>query len=429
MALWARLLKDQAQAAISDRERNSRKPHRNMRKFIAKEAAIIRQSMPPPFGCSRARKNGRETWPRPRKWVPATGAEPDNYWTAATRAECELLLGNLDAVVTNLAKARQMAGGDFAALASTRKQMSLLCAVLCVDPEILRSISAPCIINFAGHLIGRRFAAGKEELVALAIRRELDELSVGFGYGSLAAGADILFAEELLRRGAELHVTLPFDTEDFRAVSVAPAGADWLTRFELCLKAATSVQFSSTDRYMRDGILFAFGSRLAMGSAILRGRHLTAPLRQLVVYDGRPPVEAIIEGTANEVAVWRNLGLETTRIDPDTGVSETYLATPPFRQVKDELGRRSLKAMIFGDFKGFSKLKDEQLPVFASNIMETLAVAIDSFGASVVHRNTWGDGLFLWWTRCRQRRALPWRCKKSWPMFRSANWVCRRRWD
>ena len=231
--------------------------------------------------------------------------------------------------------------------------------------------------------------------MALAIGRELDEVGAGFGYGSLAAGADILFAEELLRRGAELHVTLPFDTEDFKAVSVAPAGADWLSRFELCLKAATSVQYSSTDRYLGDGILFAFGSRVAMGSAILRARHLTAPLRQLVVYDGQPAVQAIVEGTANEVAVWRNLGLETTRIDPNTGASETYLRRPPLPRTKDELGRRSLKAMIFGDFKGFSKLKDEQLPVFASNIMETLAAAIDSFGASVVHRNTWGDGLFL----------------------------------
>ena len=117
--------------------------------------------------------------------------------------------------------------------------------------------------------------------MALAIGRELDEVGAGFGYGSLAAGADILFAEELLRRGAELHVTLPFDTEDFKAVSVAPAGADWLTRFELCLKAATSVQYSSTDD-IGDGILFAFGSRVAMGSADSSARHLTAPLLNLL---------------------------------------------------------------------------------------------------------------------------------------------------
>ena len=55
--------------------------------------------------------------------------------------------------------------------------------------SILRGTSRVC-----------RLTATNEELVRGAIAAALERFEVGFGFGSLASGADILFAEELLAR-------------------------------------------------------------------------------------------------------------------------------------------------------------------------------------------------------------------------------------
>lgn len=54
-----------------------------------------------------------------------------------------------------------------------------------------------------------------ERRVSLAIQEHLEDLNATLGYSSVACGSDILFAEEMLKRGAELHVVLPFDKSDF----------------------------------------------------------------------------------------------------------------------------------------------------------------------------------------------------------------------
>ena len=103
---------------------------------------------------------------------------------------------------------------------------------------------------------------------------------VGFGYGSLAAGADILFAEQLLERGASLHVVLPFDCAEFVEVSVRPAGEGWVARFRACLDRAASVHYATEDRYLGDDHLFGYCSQVAMGLALLRARHDPVPGRR-----------------------------------------------------------------------------------------------------------------------------------------------------
>ena len=59
---------------------------------------------------------------------------------------------------------------------------------------------------------------------------------VGFVYGSLAAGGDLVVAEAMLESGAGLHVVLPFEVESFLDASVRPAGVDWERRFSACLE-------------------------------------------------------------------------------------------------------------------------------------------------------------------------------------------------
>ena len=60
-----------------------------------------------------------------------------------------------------------------------------------------------------------------ERKVECAIKDALKRLNAVIGFCSLGSGSDILFAEKMLERdGAELHVVLPFDLDDFRLTSV-----------------------------------------------------------------------------------------------------------------------------------------------------------------------------------------------------------------
>jgi hypothetical protein len=235
-------------------------------------------------------------------------------------------------------------------------------------------------------MISSRFPPEAEPEVARRIAAHLDESRVGFGFGSLACGADVLFAEALLARRAEVHVTLPFAVDEFRRVSVARGGEPWLARFDRCLDAATSVTFSTAGGYLGHDSLFDYCSRLAMGHALIRGTFLAAPVEQVVVWDGRPPTGEA--GTAVDVATWRRHGRRTTVIPVGAGTSD------------DDAGAarsspRSVHAMLFADVKGFSRLPDAQMGVFLDAVMAPLARTLDRFGEDVLFRNSWGDGLYV----------------------------------
>ena len=63
---------------------------------------------------------------------------------------------------------------------------------------------------------------GSMQLAAIA--DTLAARDVGFAYGTLAAGGELLAAEAVLARWGKLHVVLPFNEADFIAHAVRPAG-------------------------------------------------------------------------------------------------------------------------------------------------------------------------------------------------------------
>lgn len=395
-ALWARLLKDRALSAREGRSellRESAEAYEKVyRSFGGYYPAVNAASL---WRLAGNQEKSTELAQAALHLLPAEGGRT-NYWEAATAAECDLLLGDLQAAGKHLTEAARLAGRDYASLASTRTQLLRLCDALDINSDLLDVIRPPTVIHYAGHKLGPRFAPAAEQRVAAAIANALEQSKVGFGFGSLASGADILFAEALLRRGGELNLFLPFDLEEFKTISVAPAGDEWVRRFDLCLAAATSVQFATNDRFLGDTVLFAYTARLAMGTAIIRSNHLSSHVRQIVVFDGQGPTEeGEVAGTAVDVATWRQLGLETIKIDPVSGALSRCSDAIQVPSQPDHFGRRTLKAMIFGDFKGFSKLKERQLPLFLEQIMSSVASIIERYDDRVVHRNTWGDGLYL----------------------------------
>jgi class 3 adenylate cyclase len=240
-------------------------------------------------------------------------------------------------------------------------------------------------------------------MVAARIAEVIERHPAGYAYGSLASGADILWVEALLDHGSELHIVLPFALREFVELSVQPSGAGWTERFERCLAAATRVSYATDDAFLGDDVLFRYGSELAMGLALLRARYLDADVRQLALWDGGPAQGDA--GTSIDVATWRRAGRDVTVISPAAAasISETAAVIDDPARPEDSEDRerrpaprgRVVRAMLFGDIKGFSRLTDEQLPVFAERVLGAFADAVHRHEDDVWYRNTWGDAVFV----------------------------------
>ncbi len=324
----------------------------------------------------------------------------DSYYIAATQAEAALLLGDLDTAGAALTRAAASHGNDFSAVATTRRQLRRVCEALGTGQGLFAILRAPTVIHYSGHRIGARFPAAEEARVQSEIGRLLDRHRVGIGYGSLAAGADILFAEEILRRGGEVNLAFPFEIDEFKLISVEPSGAQWLDRFDACLKAAKTITFATTDQFLGDESLFAYATRIAFGLALLRAHFLDTDPRQMVVWDRGPAGGSDPSaGTGGDVAVGRRRGLPVDIIAPGPRSVSSGARKASRRVAGAKSGAnmegREIRAMLFGDMKGFSTLSDGQLPVFAHEIMGRFARVIDRHRRKILFRNTWGDGLYI----------------------------------
>jgi hypothetical protein len=319
-------------------------------------------------------------------------ADAGYYWAWVTRAEALLVLGDQAAAIEALTTAAIGAQDDLGAHATTRRQLRFLCAASGIDPEpIVEVLAQPEVVYFCGHMTAApgsrsRFPHSQQAMVAEQVRDRLQARRVGFAHGSLACGADIIIAEIALELGAELHLVLPFGIEEFVAISVAPAGPDWTERFHRCLAAATSVTIASDSAYSGDNVLFAYAARIAMGQAMNRAASIDARVWQLAVFDGEEGSET--GGTGHDIAQWRRAGgtADILRVH-----STRTATTAPFAQSSN----RVIRSVLFGDFKGFSRLHDEHIKLFLATVMQPVAEVLDRYAEHVIVRNTWGDGLFL----------------------------------
>ncbi|MEJ1970983.1 MAG: adenylate/guanylate cyclase domain-containing protein [Lacunisphaera sp.] len=316
-----------------------------------------------------------------------------HYWVWVTRAEALLVLGDRAGTVAALEEASIRAQDDLGAHATTRRQLRFLCQALGLEPEPIVSVLAqPEVVHFCGHMTAppgapARFPYEQQAAVTEQVRERLRTRRVGFLHGALACGADIIIAEAALELGAELHLVLPFSIDEFVEISVARGGPGWTERFHRCFAAAASVTIASDSAYSGDAVLFAYSSRIAMGQAMNRAASLDARVWQLAVFDGEEGNET--GGTGHDINQWRRAG-GTTEVISVTS-TRTSATTAPFAAAS----KRVIRSVLFGDFKGFSRLHDEHIPLFLATVMQPVAEVLDRYGEHVIVRNTWGDGLFL----------------------------------
>ena len=326
--------------------------------------------------------------------------QEDCYQLAADRAAAALVLDDLPDAHKAIEQAAALAA-NAASIASTRKQLIQICDHRHIGRDVIAPLCNRNVIHYTGHMIAPqgvpgRFPACAEAQVAKAIQMQLDRHNVGYGYGSLACGADTLIVEALLERKGHVGVVLPFETSSFMKESVADGGAGWLDRFENCLRQVT-VLHATDGEFVGDTEVFAYASALAMGLVILRAQQLVSEPFQLAVWDGENSVGEA--GSSADIRTWQRLGLQTVTIDSGSDLSTNVEHAARQRQRQFALSQRKLRAIMFGDFQGFSRLTDRQLLIFYGSVMNRIATILDQYEGDIAARNTWGDGLFVVFTQ------------------------------
>jgi hypothetical protein len=215
------------------------------------------------------------------------GAADTPYFLAATRAEAQLLLGHRAEAEAAMADAASADPDGWADRAATIAQLREIAVAQGGDAAWIDKFAPPASLHFAGHM-GIAGGGRSEALLRDQLEAHLAAHPVGFAWGALAAGADIVIAEALLASGTALHVVLPCPAAQFEAQSVAPAGPDWNRRFAQLLDAATTVRIAADSATsVHDPLATALAGDLAIGGALCNAAQLASSVAQLIVFDER----------------------------------------------------------------------------------------------------------------------------------------------
>lgn len=338
-------------------------------------------------------------------------AAPERFWALATMGEASLLLEDWAAARELYREAAAIGAERFADINSARRNVRLLADYAYVDWRMFSPLlRVPRVTVLTGHMIdlpGRstpRFPPGLETAVKVEIAAWIATHNVGFGYASGASGADLLFHECLLETGKHACVVLPYGPAEFRADSVDPAG--WGERFERVLRGAERLAIAAEQKLLGPGAAsFHYGNQMLAGMARLRAQLLDTDLLALAVWDGEE--NGAIGGTSETVREWRSRGIVVEVLDisklrrevslvevgsASVSVAETVVTGSPaglaaFAPV--------VRGILFADAVGFSRLRDDQLPIFVDRFLGSVARLLARTKHPPEVKNTWGDGLYF----------------------------------
>jgi len=329
---------------------------------------------------------------------------PVFHWLLATLGESELLLGNFDSAKKIYSKAAEQS--NIRSIGSMRKQARIILKSQGNDINILDCcFNVPTIIAFSGHIIDqpnrqtKRFPKELENKVRKEISQCLEKMNAGISYSSAACGSDIIFLEEMLKRGGEINIILPFDIKSFKkeSVDVIP-NSDWSKRFDKVLKKAAQVKIIGHHNPEIDIYNYEFANLYIFGSALVRKTIIDSTLKTMAVWDGKPGDG--LGGTASAVEQWQKSNQKFEHIDLKKLLKERSVKYK-FKKLKrkiivtDQTAYHTYLPMLFADIKGFSKFSEKQLISFSENFLKKVSIITSKHKAGILSKRTAGDGLFF----------------------------------
>jgi hypothetical protein len=183
---------------------------------------------------------------------------------------------------------------------------------------------------------------------------------------------------------------LPFEKETFRRASVdIVPGQNWGRRFEAVLKKAATITILNPSGDPTEPENYEFCNRAILGLARLKARSVGVDLKPVVMWDGQPGDGP--GGTEAFVKRCRKLA------DPVILKTTEYLPGKPRRRkaaIPAVSQSQKIRAMLFADVVGFSKLDEPQIPAFVEHFMGAIAEALPKGRQAPLYRNTWGDAIY-----------------------------------
>ena len=348
-------------------------------------------------------------------------AGADTYWLKASIGESALICERADRAKDWYRQAKESCGGNIGALASMVRQLDLMTPCRPEAAAIMKMIRPGPVLACVGHMIDRpdrptpRFPAILEPEVSRQISACLDELMPSAIYCSSACGADIIFAEQAIARGVEVNVLLPFEREEFVAISVAFAGEQWINRFHAVLSRATQVIYSTEDAFLGDNDLFLYCNRYMLGLCRLRATQIETEAVLVAVRDGNSPAQT--GGTAETVKEWFQSGGNvkeialaegTTSKSQSTVQQETvprqsqFNISAPLLDVAHpsphpdiQPDPRKIWSILFADVVGYSQFREKHMSMFFHQALKKISSLFNREDTKPSIANTWGDGIFL----------------------------------
>jgi class 3 adenylate cyclase/tetratricopeptide (TPR) repeat protein len=335
--------------------------------------------------------------------------QPDDYWKHATVAEALVVLGDTEGAREAYRAAVAAERDNLRAFSSTRKQARVLSRELFGNPNAFDDcFPIPKLVVFSGHMIDApdrrtpRFPPSKEEEVRQLLEKQLAAMNAGIGFASAASGSDILFLEAMIARGATIHLVLPWPAEEFVKTSVAMAGDEaWVERFHKVIDRAASIRVLG-ELYMPGSATgFEYCNLAMIGLARLFARSLDLEITPLAVWDGFAGAPG---GTGSFVRYWRSHRVPVKVVPiaakPPSLLTETFETDADndddeFEAWVRASGRQEIKAIMFADVVGYSKLPETVIPKYVAQFNQRVSRLIAESPASPINLNTWGDGLFF----------------------------------
>jgi class 3 adenylate cyclase/tetratricopeptide (TPR) repeat protein len=337
--------------------------------------------------------------------------QADDYWKHATVAEALVVLGEVEQAKKAYRDAVAAEKDNLRAFSSTREQARSLSRQLYGRPDVFDDcFPIPKLVVFSGHMIDApdrrtpRFPPQKENEIKALLERQLAAMNAGIGFSSAASGSDILFLEAMLNRGGVIHLVLPWPAEEFVKTSVALPGDDsWVDRFHQVLDRAASIRVLGQLYMPGSATGFEYCNLAMNGLARIFARSLDLEITPLAVWDGYSGAPG---GTGSFVRYWRNRGTPVKVVPiatkPPSMLHDTETFEVDASNSDDEFeawvrasGRQEIKAIMFADVVGYSKLPETVIPKYVAQFNQRVSRLIADSPAAPVNVNTWGDGLFF----------------------------------
>ena len=332
-----------------------------------------------------------------------------NFDDLINLAETQLLLNRPEDAIRLFSEAMKHVPESYVPVVNVRQHLNFLkSAGFKVPAEVYDILTPPTIVVFTGYPVDhpsyklQLFPQDAEDEVKQAIVQTLDEIDARVGYSSASCGADLLFIEAMLERGGEVNIVLPFAISDFLESNVRYAGPRWEKRFERAIERAHSVSLAVEDRYLGHDMLYRFSNNVMHGMAAMRAKFLTTDPHLMAIWHSRatptPGGPSDFIDRWNDISTLHLIDLDELNVSSQVDLEPEYLT----KAVPGDLGfnpfvtkspERVIKAMMFSDLRGYSKLQDEHVVDFL-DFMEMLHDAMDKIGFDMESVNTWGDAIF-----------------------------------